>query len=289
MKRAMDAVSGAPVERSGGALPGVSPQGRALVVLNSRPREQAAELSRLLEAAGFEVLEAAAIETVPAWDVAELETVRRELASGAYAWVVLPSQNAARLLADDFAHARVVCGLATAQALGITQAIRLDRFSAARALEVLRPVVQAGQRILVPRAAEGRDELTDGLVALGALVHAPNAYRTVAVDPSTLEDAAVQLQRGAVNMVTVCSPSAVQSLVAGVGRGMLRTARLICLGETTALAASQAGLQVDGVALKTTMASLVDAVLAATTKPPLPVGGGGSEGGSQADLKGVPA
>jgi uroporphyrinogen III methyltransferase/synthase len=230
------------------------------VVLNTRPREQAAELSSLLTAAGFDVLEAPAIETVPAWDLAELEAVRRDLADEAYAWVVLPSQNAGRLLLDELAHARVVCGLATAQALGVAPAIQLDRFSASAALDVLRPEVQAGQRILVPRAAESRDELTDGLLALGADVHAPIAYRTVAVDPSTLLEARVQLQRGDVAVVTVCSPSAIRSLVAGVGRELLLGARLICLGETTAAAASQAGLRVAGVAEKTTMASLVDAV-----------------------------
>jgi uroporphyrinogen-III synthase len=73
---------------------------------------------------------------------------------------------------DEVKHARVVCGAGSAQALGVTPALTLDRFSASAALEVLRPMVQPGQRIMVPRAAQSRDELTDGLVALGAHVHA---------------------------------------------------------------------------------------------------------------------
>jgi len=40
---------------------------RRVQVLNTRPREQAAELSRLLSQAGFDVVEAPAIVIVPAW------------------------------------------------------------------------------------------------------------------------------------------------------------------------------------------------------------------------------
>lgn len=230
------------------------------LVVNTRPREQSAELSRLLAAAGFDVLETAAIETLPAWDAAELAGVRRELTAGAYAWVVLPSQNAGRQLTDQLRQARVVCGAASARALGLRPALTLDRFSASAAIELLRPVVHAGQRILVPRALESREELIDGLLALGADVHAPVAYRTVPVDPSALAQDVSRLQRG--DVVTVCSPSAIHSLVAAVGCGRLAATRLVCLGETTARAAGQAGVRVDGVARQTTMASLVEAVLA---------------------------
>jgi uroporphyrinogen-III synthase len=232
---------------------------RALV-LNTRPREQAGELSSLLVAAGFAVLEAAAIETVPAWDPAELAAVRRDLAGGAYAWVALPSQNAGRLLVDELEQSDVVCGAASAQALGLTPTLTLDRFSASAALAALRPLVRPGQRILVPRAKESRDELVDGLVALGVLVHAPVAYCTAAVDPSSLGDAAARVQHGEVHVVTVCSPSAMQSLRAAISRESFMQTRLICLGETTADAARLAGLRVAGVAEKTTMGALVDAV-----------------------------
>jgi uroporphyrinogen-III synthase len=248
------------------------------VVVNTRPRDQAAELSRLLAAAGFEVLEAPAIETVAAWDAADLETVRADVASGAYAWVVLPSQNAGRALAAALSQVRVVCGAGSAQALGVTPTITLNRFSASAALEALRPLVRPGQRILVPRAAESRTELTDGLVALGADVHAPIAYRTVAVEPSALFEALAPLRKGDVNTITACSPSALHALLAAVGRDQILTSKLICLGETTAEAARQAGLRVDGVAERTTMAALVAAVLAAPSPFAVSFGEGGGEG-----------
>ena len=233
---------------------------RRAVVLNSRAAEQAGELSRLLAEAGFEPLEAPAITIAHGWgDATTLEDVRRDLHAGLFDWVVLPSQNAGRAIAPELAGAHVVCGAATAVALGITAEVVLDRFSAAAALEALRLRVLPGQRVLVPRAAEGRDELVDGLRDLDVDVAAPVAYRTVPV-----EDAANRLRAGGIDVVTACSPSALRSL----GGALTADVALVCLGETTADAAREMGLRVDAVAAQTTMASLVEAVM----NLPLPLG-----------------
>ena len=221
------------------------------VVLNTRPREQAAQLSQLLQSAGFLVVEAPAIAIVPAWDNAELETVRRGLARGDFAWVVLASQNAGRELVPGLGSARVICGAATAQALGVNAALLLEQFSAKAATEALRPRLSPGDRVLVPRAAEGRDELLSGLANLGVAVDAPIGYRTVSVD-----DAAARLRRGGIDVVTLCSPSAVRSVAPVIAPRMA----VVCLGKTTAEAARLAGVRVDAVASTTTMAGLVDAV-----------------------------
>jgi uroporphyrinogen-III synthase/uroporphyrinogen III methyltransferase/synthase len=220
------------------------------VVLNTRPREQAAELSHLLTRAGFEVVEAPAIAIVPAWNPAELDAVHRKLTSGVYQWVILASQNAARSLELYLESARVVCGASTANVLGLTPEISVERFSAAAARDALTGSIGSGDRVLVPRAAEGRDELIDGLRSLGAVVDAPVAYRTVAV-----ADAAERLQRGDVDLVTLCSPSAVRSVASAI-----RRERIACLGNTTADAARQLGLGVDVVATTTSMDSLVEAI-----------------------------
>lgn len=229
-----------------------------VLVLNTRPREQAAELSRLLLEAGFEPVEAPAIDIVPAWDEAELHTVQLGLRAAAFDWVVLPSANSGRRLRGELGSARVVCGTATARALAIDAEIELERFSAAAALDTLQPMLSPGQRILLPRAAEGRDELLVGLRALGAEVTAPVAYRTVSVN-----DAAATLASQPVDVVTLCSPSAVASFVGRVGTRRLTSVIVVCLGETTARAACEAGVRVDAVAQSTTMRSLVNAVVAA--------------------------
>src|SRR5262249_23635257 len=110
--------------------------------------------------------------------------------------------------------------------------------------------VSHGDRVLLPRAEEGRSELLDGLRALGVAADAPIAYRTAAVP-----DAAERLGRGDIDIVALCSPSAVSSIAASLTR-----ARIRCLGETTAAAAREAGLRVDAVADSTSMAALVLAV-----------------------------
>ena len=229
-------------------------------MLNTRPREQAPELSDLLRQAGFEPVEAPAIEIEPAWDPSEFETARRDLGAGVFDWVVLASQNAGTSLKNELRANRVVCGAATARALDVTSEFALRRFSASAALHVLGPIMRPGQHVLVPRAAAGRDELVDGLRALGASVSAPVAYRTVAVEPATLEQALGLLHAAKVAAVTVCSPSAIASLLVALGPGALAQAALVCLGDSTAEAARQADLHVDAVARKTTMESLVLAV-----------------------------
>jgi uroporphyrinogen-III synthase len=223
------------------------------LVLNTRPRDQAEELSRQLRAAGFESVEAPAIATISAWYAPELDQVRRSMDAGLYDWIVLPSQNAGRDLLQQLrtAQARLVCGTSTAIALGLDGvALTLDRFSAAAAVDALRGHIVPNARVLVPHAAEGRDELVEGLRLLGANVHAPIAYRTVSVP-----DALLRLREGGIEVVTLCSPSAVQSITNGV-----RDQIVVCLGETTATAARAAGMRVDGVATQTSIAALVDAV-----------------------------
>ncbi|MBV9578579.1 MAG: uroporphyrinogen-III synthase [Chloroflexi bacterium] len=223
------------------------------VVLNTRPREQSGELSKLLHAAGFEVVEAPAIAIVPAWDAAVLEQIRGDLARGVFDWVVLPSQNAGRGLETELRRgaARVLCGTATARGLDVPAGQQLERFSAAAALDLLRTLVSPGQHVLVPRAAEGREELVDGLRELHVTVVAPVAYTTVGV-----EAAADRLRHGDIDVLTVCSPSAVSTTASAV----TGATRLVCLGHTTADAARAHGLRVDGVAARPTMAALVDTV-----------------------------
>jgi uroporphyrinogen-III synthase len=232
-----------------------------LRVLNTRPQEQAAELSRLLSQAGFDVVEAPAIEIVPAWEPAELGSVREDLSRGAFEWVVLASQNAAHGLEDQLPGTNLVCGTSTAHALGLKPKVQLDKFSATAALEALRPLVRPGQRVLVPRAADGRDELIDGLHALGIEVTARVAYNTAFVAAS-----AQRLREGGVDVVTLCSPSAVRSLAPAIDARSI----LVCLGETTAEAARLAGLRVDAVAMRTTMGALVEAVRVALAAREVP-------------------
>lgn len=230
------------------------------VVLNTRPRDQAAELSDLLRQAGYTPVEVPAIESVAAWNADELSEVLQRLRSGRYSWAVFASRNAVRFFleglsamggsADDVLSLKLLAGTGTAEALhahGLVATRTLERFSAAAALGVLQ---HESGTVLVPRAAEGRDELVTGL----AKVDAPVCYRTQALAQRTLPDAAA---------VVFTSPSAVHALVDHLPAG----AAIVCLGMTTAEAARSAGLRVDRVAERTDLPSLVDAVTAALEVP----------------------
>jgi uroporphyrinogen III methyltransferase/synthase len=235
-------------------------------VLNTRPREQAAKLSRLLRDAGYAPVELPAVSFEAAWQRDDIATVLQRLRERAYAWLILPSANAGRyliegLVAQGFAAADLsgvptLSGLATADALGLQPRIGLPTFSAAAALQALRPTLRAGQRVLMPHAEAGRDELSTGLEAAGVQVDAPVCYRTV---PTRVEDVPE------VDVVTLCSPSAVDALPLPAGT------HVVCLGTTTAAAAQARGLHVAAVAEHTSMASLVEAVRVALANNEVPV------------------
>ncbi|MBV9173528.1 MAG: uroporphyrinogen-III synthase [Chloroflexi bacterium] len=220
-------------------------------MLNTRPREQAGELSRLLRLSGFEPVEVPAIEVISAVDSGDLAKIGQHLQAGDYAWIVFSSANAAKFLDLPLGAAPVLCGTATASSLGVRPAIMLERFSAQAALETLEPLVQPGQRVLIPRAAESRDELTSGLRELGVVVDAPVCYRTVAANIPAWEP---------VDVITLCSPSAVSALVAAWSAVAVNRSRVVCLGTTTADAAGVADVRVDATARSTSMSALVAAV-----------------------------
>lgn len=283
------------------------------LVLNTRPRAQAAALSACLRQLGLEPLEAPATRIVAAWSAPSVAAVRERLRQGAYAWTVVPSANAARLLqraldavggsAQDLASTRVLAGPATAEVLAMHH-VRVERvlprFSAAAALEALTAsgptpgdpalaseltsgCIQAapgsGKQgvappsdargsagVLLPGAAEGREELAEGLRQHGIRFEALPLYRAVAAPPASLAPAADRLRAGAVAAVTFASPSAVGAFVQGLralGHDpgvLLRNVLIACIGRTTAEAIRRHGLAADAVAEQTTAASLAQAV-----------------------------
>jgi uroporphyrinogen-III synthase/uroporphyrinogen III methyltransferase/synthase len=100
-------------------------------------------------------------------------------------------------------------------------------------------------RVLVPRPAEGRPELVDGLRAAGADVLAVEAYRTLPAAPETLAPLADWIEAGEVDAVAFASPSAVRAVVAALaGRvTVLSRCLLAAIGPTTADALREVGLE----------------------------------------------
>jgi uroporphyrinogen III methyltransferase/synthase len=270
-------------------------------VLVTRTRRQASELARLLAEEGAVPVELPAIEIEPALDEAAAEAALDGLRAGAYAWAVFTSANAVELFFGLMegrgldARARLwrvaAIGPATAEALaerGIIADAVPEEYVAEAVVEVLRPHVRPGDRILVPRAEGARPELVEGLRALGAEVDEVTLYRA-AVPREAPEEALSLLREGGIDIVTFTSSSTVRNLatllgddfrvilsgedastgdvvssrrnLAGVGEATTPSRPLIaCIGPITAKTARELGLRVDVVAEEHTVPGLVRAL-----------------------------
>lgn len=229
--------------------------GRTIVV--TRASEQARRFVELLEASGARVLQAPtiAIEAPPSW--APLDEALDRLAS--YTWAVFTSVNGVSMVDRrlrqrgfgwaGFAGLQVAAiGPATAEALGehgIRPAVVPDDYRAEGLVERLRGVVGAGDRVLLPRAAQARDLLVRELGRLGAAVTEVPAYTTRRVDASAarLREA---LMAGAVDAVTFTSSSTARNFAelftAEERRAWLGGLTVASIGPVTAATAAEYGL-----------------------------------------------
>jgi uroporphyrinogen-III synthase len=247
--------------------------GRTVVVTRGAGGDDA--LGTRLRELGAEVLEFPAIALAPAEDLGPLDDALRGLRR--FDWVVFASANAVEqavarldmlglqrgLLADR----RLACvGPATGARLeALVRAPDLMpsvATGAALAVSLARHV--RGKAVLVPRAAEGRPELGDGLRAAGAEVVAPVAYRTVMAAPGSLSALGALLAAGRVDAVTFASPSAVQGVVAGLGAEAARLSGVLlaAIGPTTAEALRAAGYTAGVMPGEHTAVALAEAVAA---------------------------
>jgi uroporphyrinogen III methyltransferase/synthase len=241
--------------------------GRRVVV--TRARTQASALSARLQELGAIPIEVPTIRIDPPEDAgAGLEQAATDLASGCYDWVVFSSANVVTALlahvtdARSFGPARIAAmGPGTAEALAAWRIIPdlvPERAIAEGMLEAFPDPPGPDSRVLLPRAAAGRDALPVGLVAAGWQVDAVEAYRTVPVPMNDADRAAV----AGADAVCFASASAVKGLLDAAGGPEVVPAVVVCIGPSTAAAATAAGLPVTAVAERHTIPGLVDALLA---------------------------
>jgi uroporphyrinogen III methyltransferase/synthase len=221
-------------------------------VLVTRPRDQAAALTRPLASRGARTILLPTIEIRPSNDLGPLDRALDVLT--APDWIVFTSANAVAVCLDRLATRRrtmpggvrvAAVGSGTARALaarGVGVDFIPSRFTGEQLGRELEPV--AGRRVLVPRAARGREELVTALRARGALVEDIPVYETlpVAADP----DGVRELWRG-VDAATFTSASTVENYFALLGdraARLLDDALIACIGPVTAEAAQALGLTV---------------------------------------------
>lgn len=239
-------------------------------VLVTRQPDQAGELREGLQALGLTVIEVPLIETAPPADPAPLDAALRALAT--YDWIAFTSANAVAAVALRLAATgarwpatvRVACvGPATAAAIAERlpgAAIALQPEEDHRALGLLHAwdaAALAGARVLLPASDRARDVLARGLRERGAVVDTPVAYRTLPA--RDLGPRLAEALAGGVDLVTLASPSAVETFESGRPAG--RPAPPVAvIGPVTEQAARAAGLAVAVVAAPSTAAGLVNAI-----------------------------
>ncbi len=188
-----------------------------------------------------------------------------------YDLICLTSPNGVRLLFEAMEAAgrdgRALAG-ATVAAIGpgtaralSTRGIRADivpeKFVAESLVEALDAVEVEGKRVLLARAAEGRDVLPDALRERGAELDLVTLYETVREPP---DEEAVAAAAEA-DYVTFTSSSTVRNLTAALGESFPRAARIVSIGPVTSDAVRAAGLEVAVEASRHDVGGLLDALL----------------------------
>jgi uroporphyrinogen III methyltransferase/synthase len=221
-------------------------------VLVTRPRAQAGALVDALRAEGAVPILLPTIAIRPADDLRPVDAAIARLAD--YAWLAFTSANGVEAFWDRLRAlgaavppgVRIAAvGTATARALaerGAAVDFIPDEFVGARLGATLPDI--AGRRVLLARAALGREEMADALAARGALVDDVVVYDTIpaAPDPEGL----AALERG-VDAATFTSASTVRNFAALLGlraRPLLDGVAVACIGPVTADEARSLGFTV---------------------------------------------
>jgi uroporphyrinogen-III synthase len=223
-------------------------------------------LVNILDQRGAMVIAAPSIELKPVRS-AELTRALRDLAAGAFTWIVLTSPATVRMLDERLATPKDV--RAEVAAIGEGTAAAYTRWSR-REPELLpktftvdglaRGFPRGDGRVLCARADIAPDGLEDALAAKGWRPTRVDAYRTVF--PRTLPNVATTaLATGDVDAITFTSASTVRGFLHALGTTTVSgKPKVVCIGPITAKQARQAGMTVHTVADPHTTDGLVDAL-----------------------------
>jgi uroporphyrinogen III methyltransferase/synthase len=234
--------------------------GRRVVVTRARP--QASGLAATLRGLGAEVVEAPAIRIEP-------RPVEAPLTG--YDLVCFTSPNGVGLFFDALTaggeDARALAGTQVAAigpgtareltARGIRADFVPERSVAEALLEELGRFDAEGKRVLIPRAAEARDVLPDGLRERGAEVEVLALYDTVG---EPLDTTVTEAVRDA-DYLTFTSSSTVTRFLDAAGDAVPNGARIVSIGPVTSATVRERGLEVHVEAERHDIDGLVEALV----------------------------
>jgi uroporphyrinogen III methyltransferase/synthase len=249
-------------------------------IVLTRPRRQAAETVRQLEALGAEVIELPLVRIEPPQSWVEVDAAIDQLER--YGWLVFTSSNGVssffeRLFGRGLDARRLgpvriaTIGPSTADELQ-RYGLRADLVATEHRSEGLAAQLRAGapgRPLLLARADRGRDALPQALRDAGIACDELTVYRSVdetAID-STISD---RIARGEVGWIILTSSAIARTLVRllpeAARAALCRTAPLATLTPVTTATLRELGYSVDVESPDITLAGLVVALCAAATR-----------------------
>ncbi|MED9780532.1 MAG: uroporphyrinogen-III C-methyltransferase [Peptococcaceae bacterium] len=247
-------------------------------ILVTRAREQASVFSRMIEEAGGEAWEAPTIAIDSAAETPELRDAVAK--AGNYDWIIFTSVNGVQAFFDamrdsgrdirSLGKAKVCAiGPKTKEALeakGLIVAAMPEKFVAESVLECLKPLLNFGEKILLPRSDLARTLLVDTLRDLGMKVDEVVAYRTKKVDRFN-DEILEKLRDKSIHIVTFTSSSTVKNFMELVGdKEILEGIRLASIGPVTTKTLAEFGLTPDIEATDYTIKGLFNAIVETVNK-----------------------
>jgi uroporphyrinogen III methyltransferase/synthase len=261
-------------------------------VLVPRTKDQSAGLVGRLASYGAIPAEVPTIAVEPPRTPAAMDRAIKGLVSGRFAWVAFTSTNAVRAIREKFEElgldARAMSGIKVAvvgaktaeavRAWGIEPDLAPPAEQSSAGLAAEWPqhddVLDALDRVLLPRADIATETLAAGIVDKGWRVDDVTAYRTVRAAPPPAETREA-IKTGGFDAVLFTSSSTVRNLVGIAGKPHASTV-IAAIGPQTAKTAEEFGLHVDVFAPTPSATALADALaehglarrLADETEPP---------------------
>lgn len=244
-------------------------------ILVTRPRERSGSLADRLRKLGAEVLETPTIRTER---VAENHKLWQEFERlSEYQYLVFTSPTGVKVFFEGLrerGHDVRILGMAQIAAIGMGTAKEVEArglncawmpeiFDGKHLGILLGEICRAGDRILIPRAAQGSQHLIREIEKrVSAEITDLPIYRTVYEEFPEVGDIRGQLERGDIQMAVFTSASTVRGFVraaAGIDYGHIQA---VCIGTQTKAAAEETGMKAV-TARVATIDSLVEACVEA--------------------------
>lgn len=243
--------------------------GKTIVV--TRAKKQAAEFTGMLESLGAQVIQFPAVEFTATRDWSTCDAALSILSD--YSGVIFTSVNAVeyffRRAADHSVLHRMkelrvyTVGEITRQSAeqhGVIAEELLETNSAEQLAQEIVRTVPSGTRMIFPKGNLGGTELISIVTAAGICIDAVEVYQTLEPPFDETRKAMVSQIESTADLLTFFSPSSVKNVVRHLTEECRQRLPAAVIGETTSVAATQAGLRVVLVAPKSAAEPFADAI-----------------------------